>query len=118
MLKELALLNKRQKKRTIICSIDASKAFDKINRIDLWGKMVNKVEPNILRTLINYYSVSKITITINDQMTNTIKTTRGVKQGGPLSPFLFSIYIDELGKKLDEDNGGIRLGDLKINNIM
>ncbi|RNA17696.1 RNA-directed DNA polymerase from mobile element jockey-like, partial [Brachionus plicatilis] len=107
MLKELALLNKRQKKRTIICSIDASKAFDKINRIDLWGKMVNKVEPNILRTLINYYSVSKITITINNQMTNTIKTTRGVKQGGPLSPFLFSIYIDELGKKLDEDNSGI-----------
>ncbi|RNA19836.1 RNA-directed DNA polymerase from mobile element jockey-like [Brachionus plicatilis] len=99
------------------CSIDASRAFDKVNRNNLWGKMVFKVEPYILRTLVNYYSVSKIVIVINDKTTSLIKTTKGVKQGGPLSPSLFSIYVDDLGDDLDQDDNGIKIGQLKINNI-
>ncbi|RNA33339.1 RNA-directed DNA polymerase from mobile element jockey-like [Brachionus plicatilis] len=81
-----------------------------VNRNNLWGKMVSKVEPYILRTLINYYSVSKIVIVINDKTTSLIKTTSGVKQGGPLSPSLFSIYVDDLGDDLDQDDSGIKIG--------
>ena len=47
-----------------------------------------------------------------------MKINRGVKQGGPLSPFLFSIYIDELSGRLDKDEAGIIVGNMKINNIL
>ncbi|CAF0747706.1 unnamed protein product [Brachionus calyciflorus] len=106
-LKELILFNKRKKKKTYACAIDASKAFDKVNRINLWSKMIDKIKACILRALINYYKNSKIIIFVNGQFTNTIKITRGVKKGGPLSPLLFSIYIDELSEILDFDDAGI-----------
>lgn len=88
-LKELALFNKRRKKSTHLGVIDASKAFDKVNRINLWSKIRYRTNPFILRTLINYYTVSKVVIVINFKESNLFKIIRGVKQGGPLSPFLF-----------------------------
>ncbi|CAF1143775.1 unnamed protein product, partial [Brachionus calyciflorus] len=117
-LKELALFNKRRKKSTHLGVIDASKAFDKVNRFNLWCKLINRAEPFILRTLINYYSVSKVVIVINLEVSNIFNITRGVKQGGPLSPFLFSVYIEELGTTLDESEIGITIGNFTINNIL
>jgi hypothetical protein len=41
-------------------AIDASKAFDKVNRVLLWLTLYNKIEHTPLTTsLINYYSISK-----------------------------------------------------------
>jgi hypothetical protein len=118
MLRELALANKRKKKKTVICAIDASKAFDKVNRINLWAKMIGKIEPYFLRVLINYYSVAKILIVLKEKQTSLFKTTRGVKQGGPLSPWLFTVYIDELGVTLNIYEAGIKIGSIRINNIL
>ncbi|CAF0871413.1 unnamed protein product [Brachionus calyciflorus] len=115
LLKETALINKRQKKRTYVCTIDASKAFDKINRNNLWGKMIRIFEPFIVRAFINYYSVSIVFIIVNGSKTGMIKTSRDVKQGGPLSPLLFSIYIDELGNRLDKGVSRVKIGNIKIN---
>ena len=44
----------------------------------------------------NYYSGTKIVIDNNGELSEPINTTVGVKQGGPLSPFLFSLYTEEL----------------------
>ncbi|CAF1120528.1 unnamed protein product, partial [Brachionus calyciflorus] len=81
-LKELVLFNKRKKRRTYVCSIDASKAFDKINRTMLWSKLIDEVFI-----------------------------------GGPLSPILFSIYIDKLGQMLNKLATGIKIDTITINNI-
>jgi hypothetical protein len=41
-----------------------------------------------------------------------------VKQGGPLSPKLYNIYISELIQKIEETNGGALINKLKINIII
>ena len=45
---------KKRYKKIFVCAIDASKAFDKIDRKYLWYKIQDKVEPHILKSLINY----------------------------------------------------------------
>lgn len=40
-----------------------------------------------------------------------------MKQGGPLSPRLFSLYTENLGKYLDNTEAGIIIGNIKINNL-
>ncbi|RNA27925.1 RNA-directed DNA polymerase from mobile element jockey-like [Brachionus plicatilis] len=47
----------RKSKRTCVCSIDASKAFDKINRIMLWSKLISELTAWIVRTYGKEYEI-------------------------------------------------------------
>ena len=116
-LKETSLYNKRRKKPTFICAIDTSKAFDKINRSNLWAKLIKVTDPWIVRSLYNYYNKSKAIINIENNFSQIFETTTGCKQGGPLSPRLFAIYVEELSSLLDNEQAGIRIGKLRINNL-
>jgi hypothetical protein len=46
-------------------------------------------------------------------MSSIFITTIGVKQGGPLSPRLFAIYIEKVTEVIDESGLGIEVGTLK-----
>jgi hypothetical protein len=73
---------------TLLDSLDASKAFDKLWRAGLFFKMIGKLDPPLWRILYNYYSISKIIVRFNNEKSGVIKISEGVKQGGILSPFL------------------------------
>ena len=51
-------------------------------------------------------------------MSKKFHITGGVKQGGPLSPKLYNIYISELINKIEDTNGGAFINKLKINIII
>ncbi|RNA09871.1 RNA-directed DNA polymerase from mobile element jockey-like, partial [Brachionus plicatilis] len=46
------------------------------------------------------------------------KTTIGVKQGGPLSPRLFAIYLEDLVESIDQLNLGVKVGKMLINIVL
>ncbi|CAF1093555.1 unnamed protein product, partial [Brachionus calyciflorus] len=117
-LKELILFNRRKKKKTFVGTIDASKAFDKVNRTRLWVKMINLFEWFIVRAIKIYYSFSKVIVCVGDALSSIFNTTIGVKQGGPLSPLLFSIYLDELIDWLENVDIGVMFIDTIINCIL
>ncbi len=117
ILREILAYNKRLRKNTLICAIDASKAFDKVCRSILWSLLIGKIEPPLVRSLINYYDVSKAIAMVGVCQSSVFKTTVGVKQGGPLSPRLFSLYTEKLGHILDNTKIGIKIGELIINNL-
>jgi hypothetical protein len=92
-------------------------AFDKVCRIILWSLLIGKIEPPLVRSLINYYDVSKAMTMVGNCQSSVFTTSIGVKQGGPLSPRLFSLYTENLGKYLDNTEAGIIIGNIKINNL-
>ena len=46
--------------------------------------------------LLNMYTKQKIQVKWNNHISHRFDVTNGVRQGGVLSPLLFSVYVDEL----------------------
>jgi len=109
---------KRKKKRALVCLIDASKAFDKMNRIKLWKMMLSFCKPAVLRFLIQYYGNSYAYIDINGTKSEKFKTSLGVKQGGCLSPLLYAIYVSDISDIVDRLNVGVKVGGQLVNILM
>ncbi len=88
----------RQGYSTVV-DIDLEKFFDFINHDRLMSKLAKNIKDQRLLKLIRAYLKSGI-------MKNGVEqySKEGVQQGGPLSPFLSNIILDEFDKEL-EDRG-------------
>ena len=80
-----------------IVSLDLENFFDKVNHDRLMSLLHRKVDDPKLLKLIRRYLQSGI-------MTGGVTTSRdeGTPQGGPLSPLLSNILLDELDKELEQ----------------
>ena len=77
--------------------LDASKAFDRVDYIMLFEKLIKKgMCPLTVRLLLSMYIKQKLQVKWNNHISHKFNVTNGVRQGGVLSPFLFSVYMDEL----------------------
>lgn len=91
---------------TYIIFIDYEKAFDNVCRNKLWIIMKQKGIPqHLISAIKSLYVENKIRIGITSMKRKNITTTinKGVRQGCPLSPSLFNIYIDEIVTKWQMD---------------
>ncbi|CAF0764440.1 unnamed protein product [Brachionus calyciflorus] len=117
-LKQAIEISKRTKRCTYVCSLDASKAFDKVNRTILWKQLIkNKISPYVILSLINYYNDSFLLVNNNNSYSMSFKSTNGVKQGGKCSPKLFSIYLEPLLEIISQTESGIIIDKIKIDII-
>lgn len=95
---------------------DLSAAFDKVDRVKLQNIMKRKEISTRLRTRIGeIYTETRNTIKANGEMSAKFWTTKGVRQGCPLSPTLFTIYVADLEETMRKNQaGGVRIGKEKI----
>jgi hypothetical protein len=101
------------------CAIDVSKAFDKVNRAHLWLKLFKKgAEPLIVLALMKYYGESYMLVMKEQEVGELFKTTVGVRQGGVVSPKLFSIYMDGLIGRIESLNVGVDIGAAKVDVLL
>ena len=91
--------------------LDASKAFDRVNYVKLFRIMLEKgVCPLICNLLLDMYVNQRIKLRCIDVYSEFFTVSNGVKQGGILSPCLFSVYIDGMLNALQEENIGCFMG--------
>ena len=95
-------------------SLDASKAFDKLWRAGLFEMMIEKAEPVYWRILYRYYCESKIIVKIMDKTSKALPTTEGVKQGGILSSYLFTFFMNSMLNEVLELNVGALVGNTNV----
>ena len=91
--------------------LDASKAFDRVNFIKLFRKLIDKkMCPLVIRLLLNSYTNQKLNVRWNVTLSESFGVSNGVRQGGILSPILFGIYMDELLNRLKSSDIGCHMG--------
>ena len=87
-----------------VCFVDFRKAYDSVPRGMLWGKLLHMgVPPLFLAAVQALYADVSMCVRSPDGLSAPFVSTIGVKQGCPLSPTLFGMYVDDLQAVLDAD---------------
>jgi len=93
-----------------ICALDISKAFDRVDNYALCILLMKRGLPkNCIGLLLNWFSKCYGCVRWGNAVSGLFKIQAGVRQGGVLSPVLFSVYIDVLIQRLKKLGLGCKL---------
>jgi RNA-directed DNA polymerase len=83
--------------RRIVVDVDLEKFFDRVNHDVLMGRLAKRIEDRRVLGLIRRYVEAGI-------LANGVAVERheGTPQGGPLSPLLANVLLDEVDKELEK----------------
>jgi group II intron reverse transcriptase/maturase len=83
--------------RRFVVDVDLEKFFDRVNHDVLMGRLGKRIEDRRILGLIRRYLVAGI-------LANGVAVERheGTPQGGPLSPLLANVLLDEVDKELEK----------------
>jgi group II intron reverse transcriptase/maturase len=86
-----------QQGRRWVVDVDLEKFFDRVNHDVLMGRLAKRIEDRRMLGLIRRYLNAGV-------MANGVVTARdeGTPQGGPLSPLLANVLLDDVDKELEK----------------
>jgi hypothetical protein len=86
-------------KRLRIAFIGFIAAYDHVDREALWNHLqhVIGVPPQLLTVIQNMYSGDAYRLVGGLASTSPVSPSKGVKQGCPLSPILFALFLSDVG---------------------
>ena len=100
MLRDLIQLSNNENLDSAFIFLDQEKAFDRVNH-DFLYKMMHAF--GIGTTFVNWvrriYSNATIQVKVNGFLSGNILLNHGVRQGCPLSPFLYVLIIEILASQ-------------------
>jgi len=85
-------------------------AFDKRNHSALFMKLMDRLIPvQVLSILDNWFAMCLSRVKWDSAFLRFYELNTGVRQGGVLSPYLFSIFIDDFVKYVNKANVWCRI---------
>jgi hypothetical protein len=108
VLSEAVRLRRKSGKRTHACFIDVSKAFDRVWRDGVFKRLRDEgVEGKLYRVIRGIYSRVQSCVQTEGKQSRWFNLSTGVRQGCPLSPTLFAVFIDGLIRRLKDSGLGL-----------
>lgn len=85
------------KKPLFIGLLDLAQAFDRVPPAQLWQALATYGTPPTLLAMVNLlYSQRQASVKVGDKLSRVFRLFSGVKQGCPLSPLLFLVFLDKI----------------------
>ena len=107
-----------KKKQLHICFIDYAKAFDNVKHEKLIEIMTKaEIPQHEIRLIANLYWDQRAVIRTEKGVSNEVEIRRGIRQGCILSPILFNLYSEFLIREAIEEEKGVKVNGININNI-
>ena len=95
---------KKPPDRTILASVDFSKAFDSVWHSALFHKLLSlKLPPCFVLWVRSFLSDGRAKVQVGGSHSCSFRIKRGVPQGSVLGPVLFILFVDDITKDLPRD---------------
>ena len=98
------------------CFFDFKKAFDRVNYWKLFNKLMDDGIPSDVVALLSFwYSHQKVNVRWHNMLSDSFCIKNGTRQGGILSPYLFTRYIRDVLSAVVNTHIGCNIGGVMIN---
>ena len=95
---------KKPSDRTILASVDFSKAFDSVWHSALFHKLLSLKLPSCFVLWVrSFLSDRRAKVQVGGSHSRSFRIRRGVPQGSVLGPVLFILFVDDITKDLPRD---------------
>ena len=109
VLRGVCELRRRRRKGTYLAFLDVSKAYDTVWREGLWEKMRRYgVTQKFVRVCQGLYEEVEASVVLDGEQSRWFKVEKGLRQGCPLSPLLYSIYVMGMVEELEDSGLGVK----------
>ena len=99
--------------------VDLAKAFDKVPHDLLWEKLSKMgCRPKFVKVIQSLYKNTYVNVSINGHLSEQVYIKSGVKQGCPLSPLLFTLFLSDLGLFIETAPHGILIRGVRISGLL
>ncbi len=102
-----------------VSALDISKAFDRISYYALFSKLMQRNFPKqLISVLHSWYTKCFVRVKWKDKLSEVFRTHAGVRQGGVLSPLLFSLYIEDIVVELKRQKKGCMVNKIYLGCVL
>ena len=110
---------KKNKRKLYAVFIDFKKAYDTVDRGKLFKRLQDiGINGSFLKNVKAMYETISYKIKLKDGYLDPITSNLGLKQGCPLSPMLFNLYIDDVKDIFDEQCDPVTITDTNISHFL